>query len=99
MLDMGLTNTPEHWPENFTPGNSRCHAWSAHPMVFFRDIICGVRQSEVNWKKVTFKPLGVPGEKVCGTFPTPHGNIEVVIDRRENCHSDSIVLPEGITQA
>ena len=99
MLDLGLTNTPEHWPENFTAGNSRCHAWSAHPMVFFRDIICGVRQNAVNWKEIIFKPLGVPGKVVEGTFPTPHGNIEVVIDRREGSCSDRITLPEGITQA
>ena len=98
MLDMGLTNTPEHWPENFSAGNSRCHAWSAYPMVFFRDIICGIRQNKVNWKEIVFKPLGVPGEKIRGIFPTPHGNIEVVIDRREGCCNDSITLPEGITQ-
>ena len=97
MLDMGLTNTPEHWPENFTAGNSRCHAWSAHPMVHFRDIICGIRQNAVNWKEVVFKPLGVPGKVVKGTFPTPHGEIYVTIDRRENSFRNDIMLPEGIT--
>lgn len=99
MLDMGLVNTPEHWPENFSAGNSRCHAWSAHPMVFFRDIICGVRQNKANWQKIVFKPLGVPGKLVKGVFPTPHGNIEVEIDRREGCNQNRITLPANITQA
>ena len=99
MLDMGLTNTPEHWPENFTAGNSRCHAWSAHPMVFFRDIICGVRQKSVNWQCIEFKPLGVPGKVVTGTFPTPHGDIKVTIDRRPGMEKESISLPSGVTQA
>ena len=99
MLDMGLTNTPEHWPENFTAGNSRCHAWSAHPMVFFRDIICGVRQKSVRWDEITFKPLGVPGKLVEGMFPTPHGEIKVSIDRRNGAVKDEITLPEGVVQA
>ena len=99
MLDMGLTNTPEHWPENFSAGNSRCHAWSAHPMVFFRDIICGVRQKSVRWDQIIFKPLGVPGKLVEGIFPTPHGEIKVRIDRRNGAVKDEIILPAGITQA
>ena len=99
MLDMGLTNTPEHWPENFSSGNSRCHAWSAHPMVFFRDIICGVRQKSVRWDEITFKPLGVLGKLVEGVFPTPHGEIKVSIDRRENSVKDEIILPQGVIQA
>ena len=99
LLDLGLTNTPEHWPENFSGGNSRCHAWSAHPMVFFRDIICGVRQKGVSWSEVTFKPLGVPGKLVTGEFPTPHGIIKVSVDRRDGAGKDEIILPQGVRQA
>ena len=97
LLDMGLPNTPEHWPEDFSAGNSRCHAWSAHPIVHFRDILLGVRQAEVNWKKITFKPLGVPGKLLEGVVPTPHGDITVSIDRRDGKFEKTLSLPDGIT--
>ena len=68
-------------------------------MVFFRDIICGVRQKSVRWDQIIFKPLGVPGKLVEGVFPTPHGEIKVRIDRRNGVVKDEIILPAGITQA
>lgn len=68
-------------------------------MVFFRDIICGVRQNGVNWSEIVFKPLGVPGKLVEGEFPTPHGMIKVAIDRRAGSVRDEISLPSGVRQA
>lgn len=95
-LDMGLPNTPEHWPEDFDGGNSRCHAWSAHPMVHFRDILLGVKQAAPGWDVVRFEPLGVEDKIVTGTIPTPHGNIEVSVDRRNGAMEKKILLPNGI---
>ncbi|MCX8081861.1 MAG: family 78 glycoside hydrolase catalytic domain [bacterium] len=56
MLDSGATTCWEMW--NPDPGvTSLCHAWSAHPIVHFIEIIGGVRPVSYNWnvmKKYSF---------------------------------------------
>lgn len=90
--------TGEHWPESLTPAHSRCHAWSAHPLIHYRDLLLGIRPAAPGWEKVIFDPLFTPGEKVSGTVPTPKGNISVFWDHTGNKEKPEykITLPPGI---
>ena len=99
-LAEGLTTTPEGWPEQMDRGCwSMCHAWSAHPLYFFSEILLGVHPVEPGWKKVVFDPLPLPGQKFSGTVPTPHGTIEVECDWTESEGRKNIRLPEGVELA
>ena len=59
-------------------------------MVFFRDLLLGVRQAAPGWKKVIFDPLVLPDVECSGVIPTPCGNI--VVDNRK-----IVTVPSGIT--
>ncbi|OQA88243.1 MAG: Bacterial alpha-L-rhamnosidase [Lentisphaerae bacterium ADurb.Bin242] len=100
-LNAGLKTTAEHWPESLAPPHSRCHAWSAHPLIHYRDLLLGIRPAATGWEKITFEPVFTPGEKASGTVPTPRGMIRVSWDftsgRTEpKC---ALELPPGVTQA
>lgn len=95
-LAMGLPTTPEKWPEYLSPGVSRCHAWSAHVLVFLQEILLGVRQKSPGWTEVEFEPLMTPGCCASGVVPTPHGDIRVSWDWRNAEPVREIILPEGI---
>lgn len=75
-LEMGVTTTPEVWTPD--PGNgSLCHAWSAHPIVHFSEILLGVRQRATNWNSVDVRPLTDYGDWCEGAVATPHGLVNV----------------------
>ena len=96
-LSDGCTTTPEGWPEQMDRGYwSMCHAWSAHPLYFFSEILLGVHPVEPGWKKVSFDPLPLPGRKFSGTVPTPQGTIEVECDWTGGEGRKNIRLPEGV---
>ena len=96
-VECGLSTTPENWLEKTVPGRmSMCHAWSAHPLVHFSEILLGVRQLAPGWEKISFDPLMTPGEKVSGSVPTPFGTIEVSWDWTAAEPKKNIRLPSGI---
>jgi alpha-L-rhamnosidase len=67
--------------ENFDPmpdGSiiSHSHAWSAHPLYLFMQILGGIRQTAPGWKSVSIDPV-FAGKEASVTVPTPRGNIHV----------------------
>ena len=77
------STTPEGFLEQSTPGVwSYCHAWSAHPLVHFSDILLGVTQTAPGWKRIKFDPMELTGTNISGNVPTPQGNIQVTVTWR-----------------
>jgi alpha-L-rhamnosidase len=96
-VDNDCSTTPENWLDKIGKGiESRCHAWSAHPLVQFSEIILGVRQLDSGWSKVSFEPLLTKGQKASGSIPTPHGLISVDWDWTEAEAIKNIQLPSGV---
>lgn len=95
-LEMGITTTPESWVEKERLSKtSLCHAWSAHVLAHFRDILLGVTQTAPNWQEISFAPVYAGVEEISGIIPTPRGNISVEIDHRSG--KKNIQLPPGIS--
>ncbi len=95
--DAGFSTTPENFPEKFSDDLSFCHAWSAHPLVHFSQILLGVMQTSPGWQTVKFAPLLIPGTDIQGTVPTPHGDIQVSVQWKNGLPEKSIILPEKIS--
>ena len=93
MADYGST-----W-ENFTPkkaDESHSHAWSAHPIFHFMQIIGGVRQIEPAWRKVAYRPTFIGRHGGC-VIPTGMGKIISQWRRvADDKVSVSLALPHGI---
>jgi len=93
----GCSTTPEGFLEQTVPGSwSFCHAWSAHPLVHFSELLLGVTRTAPGWKRVRFDPLELPDTDIAGTVPTPLGNIQVSVVRHSGGTEKKIVLPDGI---
>jgi hypothetical protein len=96
-LDDDCSTTPESWQENMKRGRwSYCHAWSAHPLVQLSEIVLGVRQAAPGWRKISFEPLLVRGEKSAGTVPTPFGTIQVEWDWTGPKPKTNIQVPPSV---
>ena len=93
-IDADLGTTPEKWLERSGAGSSRCHAWSAHPLVHLPEILLGITQNETAWKSVKFDPLLLKGYRFSGKIPTPYGNISVDIDADKKFYS--VTAPDEI---
>lgn len=95
-IDAGCSAVPEHFFCDWVRYTSMCHAWSAHPLKFFSELLLGVRQAAPGWQKVSFKPVCVPGAKFSGTVPLPQGNVEVAVDWSVDPPVRKISLPAGV---
>lgn len=96
-LDIGCSTTPESWPEQLDRGFwSMCHAWSAHPIYNFSDLVLGVTPVEPGWKKITFDPVMTKGGKAGGTVPSPLGLIRAEWDWTGAEPVKKIEIPEGM---
>ena len=95
-IDAGLSTAAEHFMTAEPNFVSMCHAWSAHPLKFFSELMLGIRQRSARWDEVAFEPYIEPGMVISGKVPTPHGIIEVNLDYRGSELKKSLVLPPGI---
>ena len=95
-IDAGLSTAAEHFMTAEPNFVSMCHAWSAHPLKFFSELMLGIRQRSARWDEVAFEPYIEPGMVISGKVPTPHGFIEVNLDYRGSELKKSLVLPPGI---
>jgi alpha-L-rhamnosidase len=78
MLDKGATTCWEIW--NPEPGySSLCHAWSAHPIVHFVEIIGGIRPVSANWKEIEITPNPLNFDSMNLSIKTAHGNIGIEV--------------------
>ena len=91
----GLSTTPENW-EYPAGWLSACHAWSAHPIIHFHNIILGVTQSAIAWKRIDFEPVFY-GRGASGRTATPLGEVEVEWKRDGDMAEVRLVVPKGMT--
>jgi alpha-L-rhamnosidase len=76
---------------------SHSHAWSAHPLYHFMQIVGGVRQTAPAWREIEFRPL-FWNQSSHVRVPTPHGLIDTCWKRNADGHHDvQLTLPENIT--
>jgi len=77
MLDTELTT----WPEDTAFWRSLCHAWSAHPIEELVGGIFGLQVLEPGWRLISLDPHMGSLETARITLPTPHGLVEMGLDR------------------
>ena len=95
-VENGYSTTPEQYLEESWRYSSMCHAWSAHPLKHFSELLLGVRQTAPGWREIIFEPCLQKGMKVSGQVPTPYGVIQVYWDwSGEELHKN-IILPPGV---
>jgi hypothetical protein len=76
------------------PGWSYTHAWSAHPVSHFVNIIAGLRQTAPAWARVRWAPERIPAAKDFeAAVPTPRGLLRVKAE--DSVYSCEI--PKGVT--
>ena len=94
-LDWDVTTTPEVWqrPQGHS---SACHAWSAHPIVHFCEVLLGVRQDALAWKRIVFSPVFV-GERASGAVATPLGTVESSWQRSGETIDVTLIVPKRMT--
>ncbi len=98
--DAGCSTTPELFLDQAQKGHSSfCHAWGAHPLVHYSEILLGVKQLSAGWNKVKIDPLLIPGLNVSGSVPTPHGAIKVSVSWHDGKPLVVKDVPESITQS
>jgi len=94
MLDKELSTTEEIWDAQ--PGyDSLCHAWSAHPIIHFSNVLLGITQTKPGWKEVIFSPYFPDIEYVNGKIATPLGVIESGWRRKGSEIEGFLDLPNG----
>ncbi|HYL57498.1 MAG TPA: alpha-L-rhamnosidase C-terminal domain-containing protein, partial [Candidatus Acidoferrales bacterium] len=71
----------------------RCHAWSATPTYDLTTWVLGVRPTAPGYARAQIAPRFGPLLHLEGRVPTPHGAIEVKLDRDRG---GEIALPDGV---
>lgn len=94
MVEQG--STFEMFADHVEYPMSHSHAWSAHPLFHFMQIIGGVRQTAPAWKKVAFNPV-FHGDHGGATIPSPQGAITSAWQRDGDQIAVSLDLPKGVT--
>jgi len=98
MLDAGTTTCWETFPRpearHYT--RSYCHAWSAGPAYFLSAYQLGVRPAAPGFEKAAIAPQPAGLRWARGRMPTPHGEIEVSWEIREDEFELATRLPSGI---
>ncbi|MFW6277683.1 MAG: alpha-L-rhamnosidase C-terminal domain-containing protein [Prolixibacteraceae bacterium] len=95
-LDYGFTTFPEHGIES----RSDCHAWSAHPLIGFLTIICGIESDSPGFQSVKITPQPGKLKKIKGSVPHPLGEIAVQYNKQESGNWECrIFLPEKLSGA
>ena len=97
MVDADCSTTPEGYLDTARKAYmSFCHAWSAHPLVHFSELLLGVVQKAPAWKKVSIEPLLLEGVDIAGKVPTPFGNISVSVKWNNGDADISMSVPSDI---
>jgi alpha-L-rhamnosidase len=91
-IERGNTTFEEYWGAGSGTG-SRCHAWSATPTFDLTTHVLGVRPLAPGYAEAEVAPLFGDLRHLEAAVPTPHGMIEVAIDRERG---GEVVIPPGI---
>ncbi|MGE9289339.1 MAG: alpha-L-rhamnosidase C-terminal domain-containing protein, partial [Puniceicoccales bacterium] len=81
--------------EPVTATESFSHAWSAHPLFHFMQILGGIRQDTPGWSEITFRPT-FQGDSALTTIPTPLGKVRSVWKRTGDKIQGTLELPESM---
>jgi hypothetical protein len=92
-IERGDTAFEEYWDARTGTG-SRCHAWSATPTYDLTTWVLGVRPAAPGYSRAEIAPQFCSLRHLEGRVPTPHGLIEVKLDREDG---GEIVIPRGVT--
>ena len=99
MVDAGSSTTWEVW-EGQRGYHSICHAWSAHPLVHFSNILLGISQTKPGWKEIRFAPVFLDRLNFCsGGVATPLGLVESSWKKRDRGIEVQITKPGGMIVA
>lgn len=79
MIGQGLTT----FAENPEPTRSDCHAWSAHPLLGFFQLIAGVTSVAAGWRRARIEPRPGRLKSFEAVIPHPDGSISVQFDHGE----------------
>ena len=80
--------------------HSLCHGWAAGPTAWLMEHVLGVAPASPGFETVTITPHLAELTYARGTFPTPHGLIEVVHERGADGEiKTELKLPEGVRLA
>lgn len=75
---------------------SMCHGWSAGPAFLLPSQVLGVRPLTPGFGRVAIAPDLFGLTHAGGTIPTPHGLIQIELERTDACVQARIGLPKGI---
>ena len=91
-IERGNTAFEEYWDAR--PGTaSRCHAWSATPTYDLTTWILGVRPAAPGYSRAEIAPRFGSLKHLEGRVPTPHGLIEVKLDRERG---GEVMIPHDV---
>jgi hypothetical protein len=76
MIENGLTT----FAENPEPTRSDCHAWSAHPLLGFFQIIAGVTSVAPGWTRAKIQPRPGNLRRFDATIAHPDGDLRVAYE-------------------
>jgi alpha-L-rhamnosidase len=91
-IERSNTTFEEYWGAGSGTG-SRCHAWSATPTYDLSTHVLGVRPLAPGYARAEVAPMFGGLRHLEGAVPTPHGAIELTLDRERG---GEILIPEGI---
>jgi alpha-L-rhamnosidase len=92
-IERGDTSFEEYWDARTGTG-SRCHAWSATPTYDLTTWILGVRPAAPGYSRAEIAPQFGKLRHLEGRVPTPHGLIEVKLDREDG---GEVVIPASVS--
>ena len=76
--------------------HSLCHGWASGPVPFITRHVLGVEVLEAGCGKIKVSPNLCGLEWVRGTFPTPHGVVEIEHRMVDGKVESKIILPDGV---
>jgi hypothetical protein len=100
MLDKGATTTWETfpgWEKSSLWTRSWCHAWSSLPAYLLSTAVLGIHPQTPGFARTRIAPQLGELSWAQGSMPTPHGDIQVRIEKVERDLSLEISLPPTIT--
>ena len=83
MLKEGSTTCYETWHPR-PGGGSLCHAWSAHPIVNFVELVAGIKPLSPEWKKIKVNPNPLKLKHLRISIPVQNGTIELESSGNKN---------------
>lgn len=75
-IENGLTT----FAENPEPTRSDCHAWSAHPILGFFQIVAGVTSIDRAWRKAEIRPRPGSLRRFDAAIAHPQGELRVIFE-------------------